>query len=481
MEGRFHTVRAVLAVACAAVLAGACARDEPLGLEDTLVPSFSQSGNWEFNDFHIVSTGGSISRELAERIEALGGAVERSHPEIGVVITSGLSDDAAADLQGFGGVTAVVRDITVQGVPPLEELEWSTQQLPGKPGKPRRSRKKDAQTAGHDPTTAFFFPSQWDMQIIDADDAWNKGFRGSSSVRVAILDTGLDPFHIDMAGNIDMAASVAFVPSVNGAGPIWGDDNFHGTHVGGTVVTNGIGTSGVAPHTTLIAVKVCTFLGRCPFSAIISGLVHAANVNADVVNMSLGGFIFLFAPGGGQLNAALNRAVNFAGRNGTLVVSAAGNSAIDLDHIERDFNLPAVRLTPCENGNGICISATGPFDALAGYSNFGISAISVAAPGGDFVTTFDPFTSMVLSPCSTLSVLIPICSGNGFYLFLQGTSMATPHVVGAAALLDAQSGGASNAGQLKTALQSTADDLGKEGTDPAYGKGRINVCRLVAC
>lgn len=155
------------------------------------------------------------------------------------------------------------------------------------------------------------------------------------------------------------------------------------------------------------------------------------------------------------------------------MVSAAGNASLDLDHSR---NLTSV---PCESGAGICISATGPTDELASYSNFGRSAINLAAPGGDFVVTGDVQTSTVLAPCSTLSLVIPICQLGGFYVFAQGTSMSAPHVSGAAALLDAQHGGGLNAGQLKTRLQQTADDLGKPGADPIYGRGCLNVFNLV--
>ena len=240
------------------------------------------------------------------------------------------------------------------------------------------------------------------------------------------------------------------------------------------MVTNGIGTSGVAPHTTLISVKVCDVFGSCPFSAIVSGIIHAADNGANIINMSLGGFIGKSFPGGGQLNALLNTVMNYAARNGVLVVSAAGNDGLDLDHLGRDFGAGSFVATPCESGNGMCISATGPTDALAGYSNFGRSAVNVAAPGGDF--DGDVFASVVLAPCNSASLVIPGC-GIGSYLFLQGTSMATPQVSGAAALLAAQ--GTTKPGQLKTALQRSADDLGRKGTDAIYSKGRLNVFQLV--
>src|SRR5205814_6884130 len=129
---------------------------------------------------------------------------------------------------------------------------------------------------------------------------------------VAILDTGLDPDHIDQNGTvIDQASSIAFTPSTNGP-PTWADDHFHGTHVGGIVTTNNIGTAGVAPNVTLIAVKVLNAAGNGSFSDIIAGLIWAATVHADVANMSLGAFF----PKNGQLGtsqlaAALNRAVNY--------------------------------------------------------------------------------------------------------------------------------------------------------------------------
>jgi hypothetical protein len=470
-------LRALASVLVVAFLA-ACSEQAPAGPEtgDTPAPSLSTSESgqqgleWEYTDEHIVLFEDGVPGDFDARIAGLGGSVLRVHPEINVAIVTGLSDEASAELASADDIASAPRDISAQFIPdPAAFGGGDTESAP--PG--------GSAPAAHDQTLAFFWPYQWNMRIIDADDAWAAGYNDASGVRVAIIDTGLDPFHQDLAGLIDMASSAAFVASVNPSGPVWGDDHTHGSHVGGTVASNGLGTASVAPHATLIAVKVCYYFGSCPISAILSGIVHAANVNADVINMSLGGFLNIPSPGGGQLNGAYTRAVTYANSQGTLVVTSAGNSAVDLDHIERDFDVNAFRATPCELGNATCVSATGPTDDLAFYSNYGKSAINVAGPGGDF--SFGT-QGGVLAPCSTLSVNFPICGTSPtWYIWFQGTSMASPHVAGAAALLDAQSGGGSNPGQLRSALQRTADDLGKKGADSEYGKGRINVCSLVGC
>jgi subtilisin family serine protease len=408
-------------------------------------------------DQHVFDMNTGIPDGFAEAVGQAGGSVAYSIDAIGVVVTRGLSDAAAQELaQGNGRVE---QDVSLQWVPSLAEGEATTVEYDG------------VAPEAHNPATALFFASdQWNMRQIEAHTAWMAGAQ-APGVRVAILDTGLDDKHIDQAGLIDMVASRAFTPSVSPVpGPPWRDDHFHGTHVGGIVVANSVGVAGVAPHATLIAVKVLNASGNGTFGDIIAGIIYATDVGADVINMSLGA---TFPKSGlGTLVAALNKAVDYAHRHDVVVVSSAGNENEDLQHNENRIKIP------CESDVGMCISATGPTQAKASYSNYGSSAIHVAAPGGEIgVPSRGNF---ILSPCSTYSVRVPACQRPGpgspyRYLYVVGTSQAAPHVSGVAALLRAQ--GYEQASQIITTIEDTADDLGKPGTDQIYGRGRVNAAR----
>jgi subtilisin family serine protease len=374
---------------------------------------------------------------------------------IGVVVTTGLSD---ADAAAIAGKNAVTRDYVGQWVSDSVSLSSATVSTP-----------IDV-TSAKPPQTAAFLSLQWNMFQIHAPEAWTN-HTGIPSVRVAILDTGIDPDHLDMQGLIDVAASRAFVPSTMGP-PAWADDYFHGTFVSSIVTSNNFGVAGVAPNVTLIAVKVLGATGSGPVGAIIAGIYYATDVGAQVINMSLGLGLPKNAPGASTLLSAFNRAINYAHAHGVLVVSAAGNEAIDLQH-DRNF----VEL-PCEAGVQVCVSATGNGDTHASYSNFGVSAINVAAPGGDG----PPSTATwILGPCSSRSSVPQFagCKNRVSYIIATGTSASAPHVSGLGALLDSQFGGTLNGSQLLTLIQQNADDIGKPGTDQFFGKGRINVFNTV--
>ena len=457
------THRPSLLLACGVLALAACTdpATSPATLKAPMTGALSRSLATPTipTDQHVfLMNGDAIPDNFEVDVAAAGGTVVRLQSEIGVAVVKGLTDVAANRLARGNG--KVQRDVMVQWVPTLEDARASVA---------ADAAPVTGQSTNH-PLSAAFLSFQWNMFQIHAPEAW-VAHTGIPSVRVAIIDTGLDPDHIDATGLIDVASSIAFTPSLSGP-PAWADDHFHGTHVGGIVTTNNIGTAGVAPNVTLIAIKVLASTGFGTFADVISGLIHAANVHANVANLSLGALFRKNEMGGGPLVAALNKAVNYANAHGVLVVSSAGNAAADLQHDQNYIQIP------CESGTGVCISATNPADQLAFYSNYGVPAIDVAAPGGDVSAT--PL-SFVLSPCSSRSVMpsLAACKTRSRYLFVIGTSQAAPHVSGLAAFLDSQYGGMLNPAQLQGKIQQCSDDIGKPGVDPFFGQGRINAFNTV--
>jgi len=276
---------------------------------------------------------------------------------------------------------------------------------------------------------------------------------------------------------------------------------WHGTHVAGIIAAplNGMGVVGIAPEATIVPVKAL-HNGSGSFGSIIAAILYASSEGrADIINMSLGAVFNRGSRDASELTSAMTRAINTASRNGTLVLSAAGNESLDMDHSQKldpnvtggytGGNLIAV---PAESGNGMAVSATGPlgfgygatnYTRFASYSNYGNSLVGVAGPGGDAMWPTNENCTKALGdgtsitrPCWVFDMVFS--TSRAGYTWAAGTSMATPAVAAVAALIKQKYPNAS-VGELKTRVQRATVDAGKPGNDPFYGKGFINAAKAI--
>jgi lantibiotic leader peptide-processing serine protease len=454
------------------------------GAQRSEATSYAFEEGLETTGKHIVIMGAQrLASDLAARVAALGGVLETGYGEIGIAVVAGLSDEAAAALESHDDVAFVQRDLVV---PMLDAEEAGLEEAIAA-----------APASNQAPTAASFFPRQWNMRAIGADEAWVAGTRGSSSVTVAILDTGLDYTYPELAGRVDLARSKSFVtwsgeevlrnhffPGMHEVIDMQG----HGTHVGNTVVSNGHIVAGVTQDVTLIGVKVLSAAGSGATSGVLAGIMYAADQGADVINMSLGTRLPILKETNPGLPVAYNRALNYAHRKGSVVVVSAGNENMDLDALDGYYK------PYCTVPNTVCVSATGPtaggtvgpwvnVDEKASYSNYGVTFVDVAAPGGNAGgAVWAACSKQRLTQNTTTGVWSRhTCSAiltSNYVVGMNGTSMAAPHVSGLAALL-VERVGRRQPGLVRNRLHQTADDLGEAGADPIYGKGRINVVRAL--
>ncbi|WP_393073146.1 S8 family serine peptidase [Streptomyces sp. LN704] len=281
---------------------------------------------------------------------------------------------------------------------------------------------------------------------IGAPVAWERGYDGTG-VTVAVLDTGIDATHPDVSASI--AGQVDFTGSPTGAK----DGHGHGTHVASTVLGSGAASKGlrkgVAPGAKLLVGKVCDDSGQCPDDGIIAAMDWAAHSGAKIVNMSLGGDP---TDGTDPMSQALNE---LSRATGTLFVVAAGNSGFT----------PQKVVAPGSADDALTVAAVDKSDEMASFSNRGprigdgAAKPDIAAPGVDIVAARAAGTTMGT----------PV---DEYYTTASGTSMATPHVAGAAAIV-AQQHPELTGQQIKALLMSTATDLGHDLY--AQGAGRVDL------
>lgn len=480
----------------------------------------------------LVGAGDSLPADLDALVASVGGQVLYRLDEIGVVVAESAEPSFVDALSNISGLQGVAEDRPVPLALPdqgdstvVESLDatWET-----------------AAAEGLNPAQAKFFFAQWNLKAVGAPAAWSAGFKGDPRVKVAVLDTGIDYAQQEMVGQVDMTLSRSFFsePLPPGAAPFL-DVQGHGTHVAGIIAAKGISVAGIAPDVKLLAIKVAGRSGFATWGAIIAAIKYAADVGADVINMSFGDILAKSGGQDAQLMAALNRAVNYAYGKGALLVASAGNSDIDWDRRICEstdgsgnlvmLNCPTGKLpsnmtywnvmkVPAQLPHVVAVSstgaqATGPLggfsldgwnmDAMgvapAGsqpaqvYTDHGMSIINLSAPGGSVTLVFNPVTGKyveyveptmkmpvhrILSACARFTPGVNCTSGRA-NIFMIGTSMAAAHVSAVAALIDSAAGGTLTGDQITQILMQSADDFGKVSYDEWYGFGRINAYRAV--
>jgi subtilisin family serine protease len=502
---------------------------------------------------YIVLYRNASAEDAAARVARAGGTLVVNHAAIGVVVARSSQLDFAARMRADNRVEGVAVSKQVGAMGPLAaEVEADHDEQP--PELPNAPAGQDA-----------LAPLQWDMRQIHAFEA-HAITGGSPAVIVGDIDTGVDKDHPDLIPNLDFSRSVSCESGFPDPDPAaWDDRNGHGTHTTGTMAAaaNGFGITGVAPHVKIAAIKssldsgyffvemvVCSFMwaAGAPFdNPTTPGVDLPATVGprVDVTNNSYYMDPFLYNcrndPEQRLLWKAAQRAILYADQQGVTNVAAQGNDSDDRAHptydasspdyppgneVERDITNACV-VVPLEVPGVIGVTSVGnrqqvddnddPTDyQKAYYSAYGVGVAEVTAPGGDSTQiTPEAFNGRILStwpaevPCAR-PAKDPDALPAAAYCYIQGTSMASPHAAGVAALivsrfgdLDNPQNGKMRPGSVAAYLQQTADAQpcptevgfpyniitrpdgspqecqGGEAYNSWYGTGQVNALRAV--
>ncbi|ANS64312.1 subtilisin-like protease [Streptomyces lincolnensis] len=445
----------------------------------------------------------SVKRAVA----AAGGTVVTTYDRIGVIVVHSSNPDFAKAMRAVRGVQSAGATRTTPLTAAGTTDEGAAQFLS------KAQAAKAANASAAVPESEPLEADQWDLRAIGADKA-AKINPGSRKVTVAVIDTGVDDTHPDLAPNFSASQSANCVGGVAdtaaGAWRPYTPEDYHGTHVAGEIAAarNGIGVAGVAPGVKVAGIKVSDpDNGLFYPESVVCAFVFAADHGVEITNNSYYVDPWLYNcmddPDQKAIVDAVNRAQLYAQRKGTLNLASAGNSNHDLDSdaivdtTSPDDSTPVTRTidphecfdVPTQLPGVVTVSATGVQNLKSYYSTYGKGVVDVAAPGGDRRYQLPDTPSKDGRILSTMP--------NGQYAFLQGTSMASPHAAGVAALLKSKHPFATPA-QLQALLKAQADNPGcpasydqdGDGTQDAvceggkrvngfYGYGIVNALRAV--
>lgn len=417
--------------------------------------------------FVVLFNKNKLPNNFEAKIENAGGAVALTLPEVGVVIAT--SSDA-----NFADNIKADRAVSDSGPEAVHTLPDTT----------AAAGPNTAPTAADDIYNAGLV---WGVDRVGAPAAWANGHTGSHNTVVAVVDTGIASNHPDLAPNIVDMKCFASIPCL--AYPSFSD---HGTHVAGTVgaAFGGGRVVGVAPEIGLAGYNVFEPIAGCGVCAFSSSrwaaMIDAANSGYEVVTMSLGGTAAFGGQGTEGLAAfvqAEKRVAKFVNKAGTVMVASAGNGGLDVNgtiiHVPGDIprivNVGATGIQPAPR-----FPFANSFDIRAFYSNYGASALTIAGPGGDCgeisTCSGNPGTGFPWFEYLVLSSIVapdPACAATAScatgYGWKGGTSMATPHVSGTAALIrDANPGLGPN--DVEEILKNTAENIGSQ---QEFGHGMV--------
>ncbi|MFH8370711.1 S8 family peptidase [Streptomyces sp. NPDC018031] len=382
--------------------------------------------------------------KVKKAVKAAGGTIVTTHAKIGVIVAHSANPDFAKTVRGVQGVQSAGATRTA----PLKPVATTEVGKPEKVKAPKATAaaKSKALASGKEPLE----PLQWDIPAIKADKA-AKVNPGSKKVTVAVIDTGVDDTHPDLAPNFDAKASANCVGGVADTSPgAWRPyttEDYHGTHVAGSIAAarNGIGVAGVAPGVKLSGIKVSDPTDGLFYAEnVVCAFVFAADKGVEVTNNSyyVDPWMFNCKDDLDQkaILEAVGRSAKYAQNKGAINVASAGNSNFDLaakeivDKSSPNDSTPVDRTidpskcldVPTQLPGVVTVSATGVNNSKSYYSNYGLGQIDVAAPGGDKYQVPE-------LPAKDGRILSTMPEGD--YAYLQGTSMAGPHVAGVAALV----------------------------------------------